>query len=71
MCKHIEKLSKMALINGPLLPIVKYSGWLAMAMLSQLSEEFPVQRPTVGEYFTLYGAKYVKIIKKITKKMTN
>ena len=47
MCKHIEKLSKMALINGPLLPIVKYSGWLAMAMLSQLSEKVPVQKDPV------------------------
>ena len=37
-------------------------------MLSQLSEKVPARKcPLFGEYFISYGAKYVEIMKKLSK----
>ena len=39
-----------------------------MAVLSPLPEEVPVQKdPLFGGYFDLYGAKYVKKVKQLSK----
>ena len=69
MCQNIDfffQKTPYLAVHNCLFPID--SGWLAMAMLSQLSEEIHVQKYQLfGGYFILYSAKYVKIMEKRTK----
>ena len=63
---HLLTSTLICMAQNMSLIMVKFSLSLtnSMAMISQLSEEFPVQKDTLfGKFFILYGAEYVKIMK--------